>query len=230
MSRYGVVGQDGRSDSRRGRLRSEAIVGLTTHGPQTERDFDGLLKEFEQWEEQLDAGIMKGEGVAGVTRPAVRSAANNAETIVVRISSATIKRRLSLISASARPAARTGNWQAHRCLHQRYHQGVSVEHHHQPASGSVVHPGANVRDDGRYPEGREVWGAGRDSTATLTPGMAPCVDLIVFPRGGSCTFSHTKSRPMLPQLNEPPLPQISSFRVSTHSYGMARCSLRDSIW
>ena len=100
----------------------------------------------------------------------------------------------------------------------------------EPASGSVVHPGANVRDDGRYPEGREVWGAGRDSTATLTPGMAPCVDLIVFPRGGSCTFSHTKSRPMLPQLNEPPLPQISSYRVSTHSYGIARCSLRDSIW
>ena len=31
----------------------------------------------------------------------------------------------------------------------------------EPASGSVVHPGANVRDDGRYPEGREVWGAGR---------------------------------------------------------------------
>src|SRR5580692_7282780 len=37
MSRYGVVGQDGRSDSRRGRLRSEAIVGLTTHAPQPDR-------------------------------------------------------------------------------------------------------------------------------------------------------------------------------------------------
>ena len=42
-----------------------------------------------------------------------------------------------------------------RRLHQRDHQRVGRERGHQPARADIVHPGADVRDDGRDPQRAE---------------------------------------------------------------------------